>query len=258
VREVHVWSDTGGWAGRSDRPPETPPVPAGLDWELWLGPAAFRPYHPAYTPYNWRGWWDFGTGSIGDMGCHNIDPAVLSLKLGVPETIESFSTQLSDESTPLGTIMRYSFPARGDLPPVKMTWYDGGLYPPVPEEFKPGEKFDGNGILFVGEKGKLIGGGWAREPRLIPEEKMQAYRRPAPTIPRSKGHDRDWIDAAKGGPAASANFEYGGPLTELVLLGNVALRTREKLWWDAPQMKATNTSKADVFIAPPRRKGWEL
>jgi predicted dehydrogenase len=258
VREVHAWSDTGGWAGMEDRPKDTPPVPAGLDWELWLGPAAARPYHPAYTPYNWRGWWDFGTGGIGDMGCHNIDPAFMALKLKYPETVEAFSTRLSPETTPLGTIMRFSFTAREGMPAVKLTWYDGGLYPPTPEEFKPGEKFDGNGILFIGEKGKLLCGGWSRDPRLIPAERMAEYKQPAPTLPRAKGHDRDWIDAAKGGPPASANFDYSGPLAELVILGNVALRTGAKLRWDGPSMRAANAPEADRFIHPQYRAGWKL
>ena len=258
VHEVHAWSQTGGWAEMDDRPKETPPVPPGLDWDLWLGPAAPRPYHPAYTPYNWRGWWDFGTGAIGDMGCHNIDPAFWALNLKYPITAEACSTQLSRETTPQGTIARFTFPAREGLPPVKLTWFDGGLFPPIPEEFKPGEKFDGNGILFYGEKGKLLCGGWSRDPRLLPEERMKEYKQPKPTLPRSKGHDRDWVDACKGGPPASGSFDYGGPLAELVLLGNVALRTGQKLQWDAESMKATNAPAADEYIRVRYRQGWSL
>ena len=258
VREVHAWSDTGYWTTREDRPAETPPVPAGMDWDLWIGPAPFRPYHPDYAPYNWRGWWDFGTGAIGDMGCHNMDPAFLGLKLRYPETAEAFSTRLGAETTPQGSIARFGFPAREGLPPVRLTWYDGGLYPPVPEEFEPGEKFDGNGILFIGEKGKLLCGGWSRDPRLIPAERMRAYKQPAPTLRRSRGHDRDWIDAAKGGPPASANFDYAGPLAELVLLGDVALRTGQKLWYDGEAMKARNAPAADAYIRPQYRAGWTL
>jgi len=187
-----------------------------------------------------------------------MDPAFLALKLRYPETAEAFSTRLNDETTPLGTICRFGFGARDGMPPVKVTWYDGGLYPPIPEEFKPGEKFDGNGILFIGEKGKLLAGGSSRDPRLIPAERMASYKQPAPTLPRAKGHDRDWIDAAKGGPPSSANFDYSGPLAELVLLGNVALRTGKKLWWDGPSMKAANAPEADRFIRPPYRAGWTL
>jgi len=261
VREVHAWSDTGGWAGREDRPAETPPVPADLDWDLWLGPAPHRPYHPIYTPYNWRGWWDFGTGSIGDMGCHNMDPALWALRLGHPATVEAYATRLNSETTPLGAIVRYEFPARGDMPPVRMTWYDAGLRPPRPDEMDPAEKFDPNGILFVGDKGKILSGGWGglnQGPRLLPKERMDAYSAPAPTLPRSAGHQRDWVDACKGGPPASANFDVSGPLTELVLLGNVAMRSGAKLAWDGAAMRAVNAPQADEFIRSHYRAGWTL
>jgi len=259
VREVHAWSRTGGWAeGYTARPGDLPPVPPGIDWELWLGPARHRPYHPAYAPYNWRGWWDFGTGQIGDMGCHNIDPAFAALKLRHPLTAEGVSTKLNSETTPYGSILHFTFPAREDMPPVKLTWYDGGLFPPRPEEFKPGQKFDGNGILFVGEKGKLLMDGWSQNPRLLPEDRMAGYKQPPKTLPRVADHDRAWLDACKGGPPASSNFDYSGALAELVLLGNVALRTGEKLWWDGPAMKAANAPGADRFIRVAYREGWSL
>ena len=259
VREVHAWSNTGGWAGGLEaRPKETPPVPKGFNWDLWLGPAAYRAYHPAYAPYNWRGWWDFGTGGIGDMGCHNIDPAFAALKLLYPDTVEGSSTKINRESTPDASIIHFTFPARGDMPPVKLTWYDGGLFPPRPEEFKPGQKFDNNGVLFVGSKGKLLSDGWSRNPRLIPEERMREYKLPPKKLRRVTGHDRAWLDACKGGPKASSNFDYAGPLAELVLLGNVALRTGEKLSWDGPNLRATNCPAAEKYVRMTYRKGWSL
>ncbi len=259
VREVHAWSHTGGWAGGlKARPAETPPVPDDLDWELWLGPAPYRPYHPAYVPYNWRGWWDFGTGAIGDMGCHNIDPAFWALKLKYPLTVEASSTGVNPETTPEGSIVHFTFPERGEMPPLKLTWYDGGLYPPRPEELPPGQKLDANGILFIGEKGKLLCGGWSRGPRLLPESRMREYKEPPPKIPRAPAHERAWVEACKGGPPASSNFDYSAPLTELVLLGNVALRTGEKLYWDGPTMRATNCPEADRYIRAQYRSGWSL
>ena len=259
VHEVHAWSNTGGWASElSARPTDTPPVPAGLDWERWLGPARERPYHPAYAPYNWRGWWDFGTGAIGDMGCHNIDPAFRALKLGSPASVEASSTKVNGETVPHAGIIHFTFPAREGMPPVRLTWYDCGLFPPVPEELGPGAKLDGNGVLFIGEKGKLLSDGWSRNPRLIPEARMKEYRQPPKTMPRVSAHDRAWLDAVKGGPAASSNFDYGGPLTELVLLGNVALRSGEKIHWDGAAMKVTNSPKAEEFVRANFRKGWTL
>ncbi len=262
VREVHAWSHTGlDWAGfRMKRPDETQPVPAGMDWDLWLGPAKKRPYHIAYAPYNWRGWWDFGTGAIGDMACHNMDPAFWALKLGQPYSVEASATNINSETTPFGSIVHYQFHARGDMPPVKLTWYGGGLMPPRPEELEPGRQLagGGNGILFVGDKGKLMADGWGGSPRIIPENKMKQYKRPAKTLSRSKGHHRDWIDACKGGKQPHGGFDYSGPMTEVILLGNVAMRTKQKLAWNAKKMKATNSDKADQYIKPEFHNGWML
>ncbi len=262
VREVHSWSHTGaGWAGnRTARPRETPPEPSGLDWDLWLGPAQHRPYHPAYAPYNWRGWWDYGTGAIGDMACHNMDPAFWALELGHPISIEASSSGINPETTPSTSTIRYQFGARKNMPPVKMTWYGGGLMPPRPDELEPGRKLTGggNGILFVGDKGKIICSGWGGSPRIIPETKMKAYKLPPKTLARSKGHHRDWIDACKGGKPASSNFDYAGPMTEVILLGNVALLTGKKLAWDGPNMKATNAPEADRYIRPEYHNNWTL
>ena len=262
IREVHAWSHTGlDWGGfRMRRPDETQPIPAGMDWDLWLGPAKKRPYHIAYAPYSWRGWWDFGTGAIGDMACHNMDPAFWALKLGYPYSAEASATNINDETTPFGSIVHYEFDARGDMPPVKLTWYSGGLMPPRPEELEPGRQLagGGNGILFVGDKGKIMAEGWGGSPRIIPENKMQQYKRPAKTLERSKGHHRDWIDACKGGKQPHGGFDYSGPMTEVIVLGNVALRTNEKLAWNAQTMKATNSDKADQYIKPEFHNGWTM
>lgn len=258
VREVHGWSSAGGWIKQSERPQETPPVPDTLDWDLWLGPAPYRPYHPLYLPYNWRGWWDFGTGGIGDMACHNLDSAFWALHLGYPASVEASSTPISPETTPQASIIHFKFPARGEMPPVTVSWYDGGVKPPRPDELEADRGLGDDGILFIGDKGKILCDGWSRSPRLIPESRMQEYKRPPKTLERSNGHFRDWIDACKGGRPASSNFDYSGPMTEVILLGNLALRTGKKLSWDGPAMKATNAPEADPFIKPSYRSGWML
>ena len=260
IREVHAWSDAGRWVDHTGRPKDTPEVPAGFNWDLWLGPRAERPYHGEYAPYNWRGWWAFGGGAIGDMACHNLDSAVWALDLKDPLTIEATAPGVDSEATPPGAIYHYNFGPRGDKPPVKVAWYDGGLRPESPAELAPGEKLEGgaNGVIFIGEKGVITCAGWGGTPRIIPDAKMDAYQRPAKTIPRSKGHHRDWLEACKGGKPASSNFEYGARLTEIVLLGNVALRSGKKIEWDAANLNATNAPEADKLIKEQYRKGWEI
>lgn len=260
IREVHAWSDAGGWAKGPGRPKDTPPVPKGLNWDLWLGPREYRPYHPAYTPYNWRGWWAFGTGAIGDMACHNIDPAVWALKLESPISVEASAPGVDSEVVSQCAIFRYQFGPRGDMPPVKLVWYDGGLRPERPEELEEDQVMGGggNGIIFIGDKGKIMCGGWGGTPVLLPQSRMDEFKRPPKTIPRSKGHHRDWLDACKGGPPASSNFEYAAKLTEIVLLGNVALRTGKKIYWDYENMRAKNAPQAEKFIKETYRKGWEI
>lgn len=260
VREVHGWTGVGraDWVQTKGRPKDRPPVPETLDWDLWIGPAPFRPYHPAYAPYNWRGWWDFGTGAIGDMACHNLDPAFWALDLGSPISVEASCSGLNDESVPFGALYHFEFPAREEMPAVTLKWYDGGLMPPRPRELEEGRRMGDEGVYFVGDKGVIKMGGWAESPRLIPESKMKAYKRPPKTIPRIRGHHRNWIDACKGGNPASSNFDYAGPLTEMVLLGNVALRTGKKIDWDGSNLKATNAPEANKYIKPVFRKGWRL
>jgi predicted dehydrogenase len=260
IREVHAWSDAGRWVDHTGRPKETPPVPAGFNWDLWLGPREFRPYSPEYAPYNWRGWWAFGGGALADMACHNLDPAVWALGLMAPVSIEASAVGVDAEVVSPGAIYRYKFGPRGNMPPVKVTWYDGGLRPERPEELEEDQPIGegGNGILFIGDKGAITCGGWGGAPKLIPLSRNKEYKRPKPTLPRSNGHHRDWLDACKGGKAASSNFEYAARLTEIVLLGNVALRTGLKLYWDAQDMRATNASEAGPFIKESYRRGWEI
>jgi predicted dehydrogenase len=274
VREVYAWSDrpVGGdpWSDFPimARPKETPPVPKSLDWNRWLGPVAYRPYHPTYHPMSWRGWWDFGTGALGDMGCHILDPAFWALNLGHPERVEAATThyipEVAAETYPRASVVRYEFPARGDMPPVKLTWFDGRLLPPRPKALEPGRKLAGNGALLVGDKGTIMHGSHgAGGVRIIPETQMKAYQRPEKSLPRVKdgsgGHERDWIRACKDGKSASSSFEYGGPLTEMVLLGVLAMRLKDTmLEWDPVNMKVTNCDEADKYIRPAFREGWTL
>ena len=270
VRGVHCWTDRpehhATWSPGIGRPRETPAVPKTLNWDLWLGPAPYRPYHPCYVPFKWRGWCDFGSGTLGDMGCHIIDSAFWALKLGHPVSVEACSTTgNSEEIFPRASIVRYTFGARDEMPPVKLTWYHGGMTPPWPEELKEGRQM-GNangGVLFVGDKGKIMGGCFGEGARLIPETAMKAYERPQKTIARipkgTVGHEQDWIQACKGGKPASSNFDYAGPLAEMVLLGNIAIRMdKKKLYWDGPNMKITNVPEANKYLHKEYRQGWTL
>ena len=261
VREVHAWSGASGWTGGRGRPKDRPEIPAGFDWELWLGPKPSRPYHPAYAPYNWRGWWAFGTGAVGDMAVHNLDPAFAALKLGHPISVEALQTEFVDSEVigPNNHVV-WQFGAKGDRGPVTVHWYDGNLRPPRPTELEEGRRVGegGNGILIVGDKGTIMGGGWSRSPRLIPEAKMREYGRPPKVLPRSPGHHRNWLDACKGGPKACSDFSYGARLTEFILLGDVAIRAKKKILWDGPNMKVTNVPEAQAFVQERYRAGFDL
>jgi len=255
VRRVDIWSGK-NWGGGT-RPKETPPVPEWLSWDLWLGPAPYRPYHPTYLPGNWRRWWDFGTGTLGDMGCHIIDPAFWALDLGYPTSVEASPGPFNKETYPQKTIVKWEFPARGDLPPVTLTWYDGGNRSPRPKELEAERNLPGQGGLYYGDKGVILyphGGG----PRLIPESRMKGFKAPEPFLPRGINHHQEWIRACKGGPKPLANFDYSGPLTETILLGNVAARAGEKLKWDGPNFKVTNSPEANKYLRRKYRKGWTL
>ena len=257
VTEVHVWTDRPIWPQGLTRPKETPPVPPTLHWDLWLGPAHERPYHPAYHPFAWRGWWDFGTGALGDMACHLMDGAFWALKLKYPTTVEAEGEPLLPESGPLWMIVRYEFPRRGDMPPVKLTWYDGGKMPS--EDLLEGLKLHkgSNGSLFIGEKGKILVEHGA-PPKLLPESKFADAKLPEPYLPRVDDHYQEWIRACKTGSPTGSNFDYAGPMTEAILLGNVAFRVGQKITYDPKRMKAVNCPEADRYINHDYRKGWKL
>jgi predicted dehydrogenase len=256
VREVINWSSRPFWPQGIARPAATEPVPAHLNWDLWLGPAPTRPYNRAYQPFVWRGWYDFGTGAIGDMGCYSFDTIVRALKLGAPTSVEASSTERQSETFPRASIVHFQFPARADMPAARVSWYDGGLRPQRPEELD--EPFEAEGLLFVGESGKILCGFNGAKPRLIPSARMQAFQQPPKTLPRSPGNDREWIDACKGGPAGGANFEFTAGVTEAVLLGNVAARTGERLLWDSAGFKITNVADANQYLQREYRQGWTV
>jgi predicted dehydrogenase len=257
VREVHTWTDRPIWPQGIDRPAERPSVPSSVHWDLWLGPAPERPYHPAYHPFKWRGWWDFGTGALGDMGCHGLDAAFWALKLGAPTAVEAAGPPPHVETAPKWMIVWYDFPARGDLPPVRLTWYDGGKLPPA--SLFQGARIVDNGTLFIGEKGTLyVPGSYGGGHRLLPAEKFADFRPPAPSIPDSPGHHEEWIAACKTGSATGTGFAYATALTEMVLLGNVAYRVGKKIEWDSAKLDATNCPEAQPLIRPEYRTGWSL
>jgi predicted dehydrogenase len=274
IREVCAWSDrpVGGdpWSDFPimARPEESPPVPDSLDWDLWLGPAEKRPYHPIYHPMTWRGFVDFGTGPLGDMGCHILDPAFWALDLGHPESVQASTThyepEFSRETYPRACVVRYQFPARGDMPPVKLTWYDGRLKPPIPEGLPHDYDYGTNGALFIGEKGFIRHGSHgAGGLHLLPRDFAKDADMPKASIPRipqvAGAHEKDWVRACKTGEAASSSFEYGGPLTEMVLLGVLALRMKDRrIEWDSAAMRVTSDKEAQQLVDPPYRKGWKL
>ena len=287
VREIHIWTDRPSqglfkeyWPQGVPRPKETPPAPDTLAWDLWLGPAPARPFNPAYLPFKWRGWWDFGTGALGDIGCHAMDPVFRALKLSAPLWVQAASSRVNEETYPLASMVTYQFPARDkapqanntyvkgltgaaaggiEMPPCKLKWYDGGLRPPRPDELPEGANMGDNGRLIVGDKGILLGGS------IYPRERRTEVGEIPKTLPRSPGHYVEWINACKGGPAAASNFDYAGPLAEAVLLGNVALRvqlreelTRAKLLWDSPNLKVSNIEEANKYLRREYRQGWAL
>jgi predicted dehydrogenase len=271
VREAHIWTDRPSnglfneyWPQGVARPTDTPRVPETLDWDLWLGPAPARPYHPAYVPFKWRGWWDFGTGALGDIGCHSFDPVFRALKLGAPSSVEASSTRVNEETYPLASMVTYQFPARGDMPPVKLVWYDGGLRPPRPAELEDSLEMGATGALLIGDSGKMLGqrARWT----FIPESRAVEYGTPPRKLERSPGHYVEWIQACKGGSQKpGSNFDWAGPLAETVLLGNVALRlklrdalTKQKLLWDPVKFQFTNLPEANQFLRREYRKGWSL
>ena len=243
---------------------EQHPVPPTLEWDLWLGPAQWRPYHPAYLPGSWRGWVPFGNGTVGDWTCHVVDPVFWALDLGAPATIQAtvkdydFKTQ--GDAYPRGEIITYEFPAKGKRGPVLMHWYSGTERIPRPPELEPDEKAIDTGAVVIGDKGTIVyGSHGAGQVRLIPQAKMDAYQKPPKTIPRAKEHHQDWLQAIRNGARAGSDFAYGGPLTELALLGIIAIKMGgQKLEWDGQTGRFPNSPEANQFLNPPYRTGWNL
>jgi predicted dehydrogenase len=275
VREVHCWTDRakGWWPQGAIRPPGSDPIPESLNWELWLGPAPERPYlrfwpeglqtrmsKSVYHPFSWRGWWDFGCGALGDMACHIMDCPQWALKLGPPTSVELVSSsERVPEMPPLMSVLKYEFPARESMPPCALTWYDSGQKPPKPAELEA-DNLEDNGMLFIGDTGRILCGVYGDKPRLLPESRMVDYKRPAEMIRRVPGNSPhlDWIRACKGGPAPCSNFEVSGPFTEWVLLGNLAIRLGTKIEWDSKNLRVTNAPEAAELIRGSYRKGWEI
>ena len=277
IREVHVWTNRPFkyWKQAPDivaRPKETPGIPNNVHWYEFLGPAPDRPYHPVYHPHNWRGWWDFGTGSLGDMACHTTNLAFMSLKLGIPTRVSAHSGEINPETYPAWATITYEFPARGNLPPVRLTWTegakDGKRNLPSAELFPPGFHYSDSGSLFIGSKGKLYSpSDNGADQVLLPEAEFKDYKAPEPSLPRIKdGHDEDrdhkqeWVEAIRAGKPAHAlsNFEYAARLTESMLLGNVAVRSGETIDYDPATGRITNSSTASQYLKPCFRKGWEI
>lgn len=259
IHEVHAWTDRPIWPQGIQRPPEAPSIPAHIAWDLWLGPAPWRPYSPAYHPFKWRGWWDFGTGALGDMGCHVLDGVNWALKLGHPTSVEARQEGAKDETGPLWEEITFEFPAREGMPPLKLTWHDGKKKPSAELAGGPNvlAKQD-NGVLLIGEKGKLITEPYGDSPRFTPDSAAKEFPIVEKILPRSIGHYEEWITACKGAPNTGANFDYAGPLTEWILLGNLAVRAGQKLDWDGAKMVATNDPEASRFVRREYRQGWNL
>jgi predicted dehydrogenase len=275
IREVHCWTDRPRWPQGTSRPKSSPPPPQGLAWDLWLGPAPERSYDPAYHPYRWRGWVDFGTGALGAMGCELLDVAFWGLELGRADSFQvaAESTGVNGETYPVASTIRYRFPARGDLPPVEVIWYDGGRQPPRPDGLPYGREVGSNGVIFVGEEHTMVFGPTVFGtnpgqvgPRTIPEFTDIKDRKPYKKIPAvregdwAKGnrHIQEWISACRAGKQPCAAFEYSAPLTEMVLLGNVALLSGKPIEWDVQQMQVRGDAEADRFIHREYRKQWTL
>jgi hypothetical protein len=291
VREVHVWSNRPVWPQGMDRPAGSDPVPAGMDWDLWLGPAPFRPYKKgAYAHFNWRGWQDFGTGALGDMACHTANMPFRALKLGYPTEVEAWAPGINRESFPLKSRVRFLFPEREGLPPVNFHWYDGG--DPVPDKpfthdgnNKPAKEVTADieemmgevprsGCLLIGDQGRIFSPDdygakffirLKDEKELIDSQNHGAVK----TIPQSIArnvhsgsgdlrHHLEWIAGCKGGPTPYSNFDIAAYLTEIILLGCVAMAAGKKLEWDGPNMRATNAPEITQFVKRLNRKGWEI
>jgi predicted dehydrogenase len=276
VHEVHVWSNRPLWPQGMTRPEGGDPVPGSLDWDLWLGPAAERPFKDkwaadsyalaqvksrkgevapdragVYHPWNFRGWWDFGTGALGDMGCHRFNTLFRVLKLDYPTAIHATATRVPEETFPLASIVTFDFPKREGMPPLRMVWYDGGLQPPRPKGFGDAP-LPPEGELYVGTKGVMF------RDRILDEGLAAKYKNLPKTLPRRDGTFPEWFEAIAGGAPAGCNFDWAGLTTETVLLGAIALKTGRHLEWDAKAARFVKDEEADALLNPPYRKGWSL
>ena len=261
VKEVHCWTDRPIWPQGKNRPSEAHNVPPTMDWNLWLGPAADRPYHPSYAPFNWRGWWDFGTGAMGDMACHMMDAAFWALELKYPTRITPESTPLFVETAPLASRITYDFPANGKRGPITLVWRDGNITPPRPFDW-PEQKpwpFDSSAQLWIGDKGTMIAGTYAENPRLTDDAKHKALMAnpPAQKYPRTRGVYGEWVDAIKGGTQPGSNFAgHAGELTEMIVLGNLAVRMGRTLELNPETGAITNVTVPAEYMTPAYRPGW--
>lgn len=272
VREVHIWSNRPLWPQGMERPEGRDAVPATLDWDLWLGPAAERPFvaewpeahyavaqvnsgrakRAVYHPWNFRGWWDFGTGALGDMGCHHLNTPYRALKLEYPTSVYATSTKVFEETAPLASIVTYDFPAREGLPPVRVVWYDGGIEPPCPKELEGQGLGSGGGELYVGDDGVML------RDRVFPASRAKKFAGVPQTLPRRSGTWGEWWEACQGGEMAGCHFQWAGLLTEFVLLGNIAIRVGKRLEWDARATRFTNDEAANKLVGADYRNGWSL
>jgi len=272
VREVHNWSTRPFWPqGMTTRPTEAVAVPDGLDWDLWLGPVPPRPYHPAYTNAVFRGWYDFGTGALGDMGHYSFFQIFRILKLGSPLTVEAsrsqywriddllWRKQVNSVSYPQAEVVRWEFPERSGMPPVALHWYDGGLRPPKPHELEAdGEPMLEEGLLFVGDEGKILAEFSGRNPRLLPKAKMARFQPPPKTLARPAEELEQWIRACRGTSRSDASFENVAAITETILLGTIAVRVDRKLHWNAANARFENAPDADALMTREYPDGWKL
>jgi predicted dehydrogenase len=276
VREVHVWCDHPLYPAGQVRPADSAAVPAGLDWDLWIGPAPYRPYHPAYHPWIWRSWWDFGTGTVGDMLCHALHVFFEPLQLAAPAAVHGSRSKMhgglfrmeadghehlppliqTPETESYSSIVTWDYPTRGSLPPLRLHWYDGGHKPHRPMELERSAALPAAGVLYVGEKGKLLTGYSGGTPLLLPDSRFRGFEPPPPRLPRSAGHYREWLQAAKTGGRASCDFSLGSRMTEVALLGTIAARAACYLEWDAAAGRITNDAAANGWVDPPYRAGW--
>jgi predicted dehydrogenase len=278
VREVHVWTDHPLYPAGLKRPTATPAVPHALDWDLWIGAAPFRPYNPAYHPWIWRSWWDFGSGTVGDMACHAMHVFYKALQLTAPSRVYASRTTMrggslkmhpdgteelpfvinTPETESYSSVISWEFPARQHQPTLLMHWYDGGIRPHRPLELDSRTPMPTSGLLFVGEKGKLMTGYSGGKARLLPEAKFRDFQPPPKTLTRSIGHYKEWVQACKGAKPANCNFDFGSRMTEIAQLGTIAARAAKLLEWDSERMAITNDAEANSWINPPYRAGWSL